>query len=106
MNKWQILLDILMCLSLAGFVFLGIKQGFIKSFFQYTNGGQLHRQSYQAARCFVPMGFVQQPVAQILYPDITPQILTCISNYSLTAPVRLKFATSISLWIPVTTLKN
>ena len=36
MNKWQILLDILMCLSLAGFVFLGIKQGFIKSFFQYT----------------------------------------------------------------------
>lgn len=36
MNKWQILLDILICLSLGGFVFLGIKQGFIKSFFQYT----------------------------------------------------------------------
>ncbi len=36
MNKWQILLDILMCLSLGGFVLLGIKQGFIKSFFQYT----------------------------------------------------------------------
>lgn len=36
MNKWQILLDILMCLSFAGFIFLGIKQGFIKSFFQYT----------------------------------------------------------------------
>lgn len=36
MNTWQIILDVLMCLTLVGFVFVGIKQGFIKSFFQYT----------------------------------------------------------------------
>lgn len=36
MTKWQIALDIFMCLSSAAFIFFAVKQGFIKSFFRST----------------------------------------------------------------------
>lgn len=36
MTKWQIVLDLLMCLSSAAIIFFAVKQGFIKSFFKYT----------------------------------------------------------------------